>query len=253
MASPRLKKLFAKLKGKGKVGTEDTDPNQTFTFASTAAADRRDENAELSARASAQIDRSGQDSTKERVDGTALPSAGANELGNAAEAVQVSSGEQKKSAETNEESSVDPLLPTFTQNTPWDEAYDNLKENKEKARFVEAYEKILTRDFLKKTTLETTSSKDQNGENAIAQDPPSREKQMKQIVEKGLEKIERAKNATEMYGKIFDLVTPFKAVLDAGLMNVPQTALPWAVVSSSLDVSQPKTSISVKSSTNTRP
>jgi hypothetical protein len=138
--------------------------------------------------------------------------------------------------------------PTFTHNTLWDEAYKSLKEDKEKAEFVEAYEKILFRVFLKETTLDTTSPSDQNGENAIAQDPPSREKRMKQIVEKGLEKIEKAKNATEVWEKTFNVVTPFKAVLDAGLKNVPQAALPWAVVSSSLDVSQLKISISDKSS-----
>jgi hypothetical protein len=248
MVSRNLEKFFAKLKGGGRVGAKDTDHNQRSTLASAAAADRGDEDAELSARASAQINRSGQSSTRGRVDGTTPSLAGASELGNAAETVQISGGEQSESAETNEESPIPTIPPTFTHNTLWDKAYNNLKGNKEKAKFVEVYEKILSRVFLKKTTLETTSSNDQNKENAIAQDPPSREKQMKQIVEKGLEKIEKAKNATEVYGKFFDLVTPFKAVLDAGLKNVPQAALPWAVVSSSLDVSYLKTSISVKSS-----
>ena len=135
------------------------------------------------------------------------------------------------------------MLPASTHNTLWDEAYKSLKDNKERAKFVEAYEKILSRVFLTETTLETTFSSDQNRGNAIAQDSPSREKQMKQVVEKGLEKIEKVKNATEVYRKIFHLVKPFKTVLDAGLVNVPQAALPWAVVSSSLDVSQLKISM----------
>jgi hypothetical protein len=270
--------LRAKFRGKGKAekegsngsdrtGAEDIDHNQTPTFAKTAAVDRGDKDAQLSARASAQTDRSGRSSTKGRVDGTAPSKTDTSGLGQAEGTVQISGGEQNESAETNEESRAGPIpqvdvhkvtegpspqnqesaaSPTFTHNTLWDDAYNSLKEDKEKAKFVEAYEKILSRLFLKETTLETSSS-DQNGENAIAQDPPSREKQMKHIVEKGLEKIEKAKNATEVYEKIFEFVTPFKAVLDAGLRNVPQAALPWAVVSSSLDVSHLKTSISVKS------
>lgn len=251
--------------GGDRIGAEGTDHNQTPTFARTAAVDRGDKDAQLSTRASSQTGRSGRSLTEGRVDGTVLSSAGVSGLGQVEKTVQISCGEQIESAETNEESRADTIpqadvrkvtagpspwnqQPTasFPHNTLWDEAYNSLKENKEKAKFVEAYEKILSRLFLKETALETSSS-DQNGENAIAQDAHSREKQMKHIVEKGLEKIEKAKNATEVYGKIFDFVTPFKAVLDAGLRHVPQAALPWAVVSSSLDVSHLKTSISVKS------
>jgi hypothetical protein len=253
MESSHLAKFLAKLKGKervekkssrgGEIGAEDTNHNQKSTLPSTAAADRGVEDVELSARARAQIDRNDQSLAKRRVDGTALYSAGAPELGQAEETVQISGGEQNESVRTNEESLVDTIPPTFTCNTLWDEAYKSLKEDKEKAKFVEAYEKILSRVFLKENTLDTTSPSDQNGENAIAQDPPSREKQIRQIIEKGLEKIEKAKDRTEVYEKFFDLVKPFKAVLDTGLQNVPQAALPWAIVSSSLDVSELKTSI----------
>jgi hypothetical protein len=270
-----MSRLLAKFRGKGRAEkegssgsdrtrAEEIDHNQTPTFARTAAVDRGDKDAQLSARASAQTSRSGRSSTNGRVDGTVYSKTDTSGLGQAEETVWISSGEQNESTETNEESHADTIpqvdvrkviegpspqnqesatSPTFTHKTLWDEAYESLKEDKERGKFVEAYEKILSRVFLKETTQDTTSLSGQNGENAIAQDPPTREKQMKQIVEKGLEKIEKAKNATEVYEKIFDFVIPFKAVLDAGLSNVPQAALPWAVVSSSLDVSHLKTSM----------
>lgn len=102
---------------------------------------------------------------------------------------------------------------------------------------LDAYEKIVSRFFLKTSPEQTQGS---DPDNVVAQDPPSRDEQMKIVVEKGLEKIQQAKKVTEGYGKFFQLVTPFKNVLDAGLQNVPQAALPWAVVSASLDVSKLK-------------
>jgi hypothetical protein len=242
---------------------EDTSPSQISTFASTATADGEDGDAQLSTRASAQVDRSGRGLAKGVVNGIAPSKTGASGLGPAEETIHTSSGEQNQAAETNEESRADPIpradvhrvtagpsqqdqksiaSPSFTHNTLWDEAYNNLKKKKKKAEFVEGYEKILFRVFLKDTASDTTSSSDQSGENTIARDPPLREEQMKQIVRKGLDKIEKAKDMTEGYGKFFDLVTPFEAVLDARLQHVPQAALPWAVVSACLDVSQLKTS-----------
>lgn len=122
--------------------------------------------------------------------------------------------------------------PEFTHNILWNEAYQQL--NTENKRMIDAYEKIISRVFLK---AESDKPQGINPDNVVAQDPSLRGEQMKKIVKQGLVKVEKAKRVTEGYGKFFQLVTPFKSVLDAGLQNVPQAALPWAVVSASLDVS----------------
>lgn len=53
----------------------------------------------------------------------------------------------------------------------------------------------------------------------------------------GLDKIQKAKKVTEGYEKFFNLVEPFESVIGAELSSVPQVALPWAIVSASLDIS----------------
>ncbi|KAF2165686.1 hypothetical protein M409DRAFT_23977 [Zasmidium cellare ATCC 36951] len=60
------------------------------------------------------------------------------------------------------------------------------------------------------------------------------EEQMKKMVEIGLRKIQKARSTTEGYGRIFDLVASFQAVLNPALSSNTCTALPWAVVSASL-------------------
>jgi hypothetical protein len=157
----------------------------------------------------------------------------------AADAIQTfKDGNSDHSTEVHQETTgvTSPATPSHTD--MWDEAYGRLKVKKDTAEFVDAYEKIISRLFPTEMALQASSSEGQSKENAVASHPPLREQQMKRIVEKGLQRIEKAKDATEIYGKIFESLKPFRAVLDAGLKNVPQVALPWAVVSSTLDVSR---------------
>jgi hypothetical protein len=162
-----------------------------------------------------------------------------NGLGQAADAIQTSGdGNSNRSTEPHQETTGVTSPATSSHTDMWDEAYGCLKVKKDTVEFVDAYEKIISRLFPTEMALQASSSEGQSRENAVAPHPALREQQMKRIVEKGLQRIEKAKDATEIYGKIFESLKPFKAVLDAGLKNVPQAALPWAVVSSTLDVSR---------------
>ncbi|KAJ5206563.1 hypothetical protein N7472_003011 [Penicillium cf. griseofulvum] len=157
--------------------------------------------------------------------------------GQAADAIQTSGDSNSNcSTEVHQETTgvISPATSSYTD--MWDEAYGCLKVKTDTAEFVDAYEKIISRLFPTEMELQESSSEGQSGENAVAPHPPLREQQMKRIVEKGLQRIEKAKDATEIYGKIFESLKPFKAVLDVGLKNVPPVALPWAVVSSTLDI-----------------
>ncbi|OKL62331.1 hypothetical protein UA08_02283 [Talaromyces atroroseus] len=126
----------------------------------------------------------------------------------------------------------------FTHNHLWNEAYEALKREKESEKFVETYEILLRKVFLQPaaTNQATQSELDDEALKTLAHDVYSREEQLRSIVRIGLEKVQKAKGATEGYGKFFDLVEPFKSVIGAGLSSVPQAALPWAIVSASLDV-----------------
>ncbi|PLB43320.1 hypothetical protein P170DRAFT_369815 [Aspergillus steynii IBT 23096] len=114
---------------------------------------------------------------------------------------------------------------TKEHNALWNEAYEAIKNDKEKAKYLDSYERIAARLYL-----------GHDGENGLHQNRDVRERQMKEMVRRGLERVQKAKRFTERYESVFDFTRPFKAILDAPLKNIPQTALPWGVVSSSLDV-----------------
>jgi N-terminal domain of NWD NACHT-NTPase len=111
---------------------------------------------------------------------------------------------------------------------------------KESGKLVETYEKILWKVFLQPAASDKATQNEQDEEKVmktLAQDASSREEQLKLIVKMGLDKIQKAKKVTEGYEKFFNLVEPFESVIGAELSSVPQVALPWAIVSASLDVS----------------
>ncbi|GLA03805.1 hypothetical protein AnigIFM60653_003820 [Aspergillus niger] len=59
---------------------------------------------------------------------------------------------------------------------------------------------------------------------------------MKKVVEEGLARIEKYKKAIEHSESTVNVIKQVKAILDIPLKNVSQTALPWAVISSSVDI-----------------
>ncbi|PYH68303.1 NACHT and WD40 domain protein [Aspergillus vadensis CBS 113365] len=109
----------------------------------------------------------------------------------------------------------------------WDKAYSNLKSDSEKAEYVSRYEELLAKVFLNQSTAEkaTNESSQHLGE-----------EQMKKVVEEGLARIEKYKKAIEYSESTVNVIKQLKAILDIPLKNVSQTALPWAVISSSVDI-----------------
>ncbi|PYH39670.1 NACHT and WD40 domain protein [Aspergillus neoniger CBS 115656] len=117
----------------------------------------------------------------------------------------------------------------FIHKALWDKAYKNLKNDPAKAEYVSRYEELLQRVFLSQYTaakvVETNESSQHLGE-----------EQMKKVVEEGLARIEKYKKAIEDSESTVNVIKQLKAILDIPLKNVSQTALPWAVISSSVDI-----------------
>lgn len=111
----------------------------------------------------------------------------------------------------------------------WDRAYNNLRESKHSASYVARYEELLLSVFLQKPLI---------NEDARHLGPV----RMGQVVAAGLNKIEKYKKFIDGAGSTVNVIEKVKAILDIPLKNIPQTTLPWAVISSTVDVSQGQSS-----------
>ena len=110
------------------------------------------------------------------------------------------------------------------------------------------YEKILA---TKCPDVAASPADDRGSESSISTDSVARDAQMRTImtlsisraeklkaaVEAGQKRTELASKITGYYGTVFEYVQLYKPVIEAGLKNVSEAALPWAVVCSALDVS----------------
>lgn len=99
----------------------------------------------------------------------------------------------------------------------WETAYNNLKSDRNKKEYVTTYEELLSTNLL-------------NGQGLG-------EEQMKEIIALGLKKIEKYKEAIDHSEGKLEIAKAIKSILDIPLSNIPQTFLPWAIISSSVDVS----------------
>ena len=75
---------------------------------------------------------------------------------------------------------------------------------------------------------------------AKLEDPTTRQKHMKELVQKGQEKISKASRITAGVGDVADFILSAKEMVDLVLQSVPQAApaaLPWAGVCLGLQVS----------------
>ncbi|GAQ36159.1 NACHT and WD40 domain protein [Aspergillus tubingensis] len=111
----------------------------------------------------------------------------------------------------------------------WDKAYSNLKNDLEKAEYVLRYEELLAKVFLNQSTTEKAVGTNESSQHLG-------EEQMKKVVEEGLSRIEKYKKAIEHSESTINVIKQVKSILDIPLKNVSQTALPWAVISSSVDI-----------------
>ncbi|RDK38749.1 WD40 repeat-like protein [Aspergillus phoenicis ATCC 13157] len=119
---------------------------------------------------------------------------------------------------------------TTIHNALWNEAYNNLKQDLKKAKYVEAYEKLVLAVFLE-TPISDAAGEGNGSRTDLG------EERMKAVVAKGLERIKDSKKVMETVDNVSGVLTQVKAFLDIPLKNIPQTALPWAVISSTFDVS----------------
>ncbi|CAI7631092.1 unnamed protein product [Penicillium glandicola] len=132
---------------------------------------------------------------------------------------------------TSQNSNFGRIKPTVAAETPgtaakhalthkalWEKAYHGLKSVQSKAKYVTRYEEILSTVIL--------------GEREAGQDLG--EERMKEIVARGLEKIEKSKLG--LSEKNLRVVMAVKSMLDMPLQKIPQAALPWAIISSSVDI-----------------
>ncbi|PYH90597.1 hypothetical protein BO71DRAFT_462095, partial [Aspergillus ellipticus CBS 707.79] len=102
--------------------------------------------------------------------------------------------------------------------TLWNNAYNNLKTNKEKGEYVKRYEEILVKFFTKPSSATF-------GEN-----------ETREIVSRRLEKTDKYKKVIDASGNTIRIMKQVGEILDIPLKNIPQTTLPWAVISSTLDI-----------------
>ncbi|KAK1139236.1 hypothetical protein N8T08_001166 [Aspergillus melleus] len=110
----------------------------------------------------------------------------------------------------------------------WFKAYTNLREDKDRVKYVEAYEQLVSERFVKQSAMEAPFPR-------VDQPLPANEDQMKEIIKESLKKVEKYKTALERTDNVLGIVKSLKSILDTPLRNIPQTSLPWAVVSSTLD------------------
>lgn len=123
--------------------------------------------------------------------------------------------------------------PTTPPETIWNEAYDSLKA--EVPKLVEAYETILSL----KLNGDAAASVDFVSEKNIIQEKnaPIRRAQMYQLIDNGLNKTTQEANIKGSIGTAMQVVNTTKRIISDAIRDIPQAALPWAVVCVSLEVS----------------
>jgi hypothetical protein len=154
-------------------------------------------------------------------------------------------GEQKAITEQLDSSLFDPepshnavVLPEIAKAavTPperiWNEAYDSLKT--EESKLVQAYEKILSL----KLNEDSAVSIDQVPEKNVIQEGNAsiRRAQMYHLIDHGLSKIVHETNIKTNIGSTMQVVNTTKKIIGDSIKDIPQAALPWAIVCVSLEV-----------------
>ncbi|KAM0513931.1 hypothetical protein ACHAPE_007286 [Trichoderma viride] len=115
----------------------------------------------------------------------------------------------------------------------WNEAYDSLKS--EEPKLVEAYEKILS---LKLNGDSAVSMDQVSVKNVIQEENVSaRRAQMCQLIDNGLSKTMQEANIKGNIGTAMQVVNATKKLIGDTIKEIPQAALPWAIVCISLEVS----------------
>jgi hypothetical protein len=126
-----------------------------------------------------------------------------------------------------------PAIPSLAERL-WNEAYNNLRDQKE-PELVQEYEKILSHE-LKEDESRTASPEEVK--NRIERDDPHRRRlQMIDVVNAGLKKTEKQAKVKGTIGTALEAITTVTQSIDKVISAVPQAALPWAVVTTTLQAS----------------
>ncbi|KAJ5087736.1 WD40 repeat-like protein [Penicillium angulare] len=118
-------------------------------------------------------------------------------------------------------------------NALWNQAYLNLKKDPKTSKYTEEYEKVLATVFLQSHPPQSAA---EPGKDSSASKEQLDESDFRLIIERGLERIKRSKAIVNKSSKVNAVIAPIRSILDIPLKNLAQTALPWAIVSSSLDL-----------------
>ncbi|PLB48369.1 hypothetical protein P170DRAFT_427455 [Aspergillus steynii IBT 23096] len=113
--------------------------------------------------------------------------------------------------------------------TLWLQAYRNVKDDPEKGKYVQIYEPLLA-EYLRKNS-DTGTLHSVSGAPSDVQ-----EKRLNDMISDGLKRIENFKTGVEKCEKVIGAMKPLKTFLDGPLKKVPLAALPWAVISSTIDL-----------------
>ncbi|KAL7928858.1 hypothetical protein V8C35DRAFT_220486 [Trichoderma chlorosporum] len=108
----------------------------------------------------------------------------------------------------------------------WNRAYDELKTKEPKA--VNAYETILSNRL--------RQEEEESPKNEISKDPDERCRQMKHLVQDGLERTRKEASIKHVIGKGLDVVQSVKEIVNEAIQAVPQAAIAWTSVCICLEI-----------------
>ncbi|KAM5344207.1 hypothetical protein ACJ41O_012744 [Fusarium nematophilum] len=113
----------------------------------------------------------------------------------------------------------------------WNDAYDKTKEDE--PRIVEAYEKVLSAQL---RAGECVPSADGNSTNVIGQDAQARKAQMKELVDRGLEKAEKEAKIKETIKDGMQPIKNVKEFVSVAVKAEPSAAVAWVGITTCLEI-----------------
>ncbi|KAH0495805.1 hypothetical protein TgHK011_009335 [Trichoderma gracile] len=111
----------------------------------------------------------------------------------------------------------------------WDEAYDKLKS--EQPELMKGYETILS------NMLEhPQNDPDDSDQVTIKSSSDDRRAQLLDVIRSSQKKIEKEGKAKENIGQVLSVISSLNSTIQTAIQAAPQAALPWSIVSLSLEV-----------------
>ncbi|GAB1195587.1 hypothetical protein APSETT444_004848 [Aspergillus pseudonomiae] len=118
----------------------------------------------------------------------------------------------------------------------WNRAYKELKADPGKEKYIKAYEQLVSDIFLGRPTNSSACAEPIHGPRRDTDNTPWTEDQLQHIIQKGLERVNASQKRIDSTSEVFGVVQNLKPIFNAVLGNTPHTALPWAIVSSTIDI-----------------